>query len=203
MERTIDYNTERKQLIEPEYGRSIQQMVDYALTIEDRAERQRCANTIVKLMTGMQSSQINSDDLKQKIWNHLAAMSNYQLDIDYPVEIERHDSASEERNNIPYPQKRIRMRHYGALLEEMARKLVEIEDEDERNALIQLTVNQMKRSLANWNRDVMDDDKIIDDLESYTEGVVKVNREHIKFISDAEALSTAVQSGNNKKKKKK
>jgi hypothetical protein len=77
----------------PEYGRSIQKMVDYALTIEDRGERLRCARTIVKLMEGFQGHQGEQDDLEQKLWNHLAAISEYRLDIDYPVEIERHDAA--------------------------------------------------------------------------------------------------------------
>ncbi len=201
MERTVDYNTERKHLLQPEYGRCIQQMVDHAMTIETREERQRCANTIVKLMLGMQDSQIGSDDLLQKVWNHLAAMSNYQLDIDYPVEIERHDTATDVRENIPYPQKRINKRHYGALLEELTRKLADIEDEDERNALAQLAANQMKRSLAGWNRDIMDDDKIMDDLEEYTEGKVAIDREGIRLISDAEAISTAVQQAKRKKRK--
>ncbi len=201
MERTIDYNTERKQLLQPEYGRSIQQMIDHAMTIEDRAERQRCANTIFRLMLGMQSSTIKSDDLAQKVWNHLAAMAKYQLDIDYPVEIERHDSETENRENIPYPQKRISKRHYGALLEELTRKLADIEDEDERNALVQLAANQMKRSLAGWNRDIMDDDKIMDDLVEYAGDSVAIERERITLISDIEALTTAVQTVKKKKKK--
>ncbi len=203
MERTVDYNTERKPLVEPEYGRSIQQMVDHTLTIEDRAERLRAAKTIVKLMKGMQDSHIAEEDLEQKIWNHLAAMSDYQLDIDYPVQIERHDADSLKRDRIPYPQKRIGKRHYGALLEELTRKLAEIDDKDARTELARLVANQMKRSLANWNRDVMDDEKIIDDLMEYIGGKSVVSPESIKLISDFEAISTAVQTGGGKRKKKK
>ena len=46
----LDYNTQREKLILPEYGREIQQMVDHAVSLEDRAERQRCAETIVSIM---------------------------------------------------------------------------------------------------------------------------------------------------------
>ena len=49
----MEYNTQRKKLPLPEYGRSVQNMVDYALTIEDRAERQRCARTIIGIMGSM------------------------------------------------------------------------------------------------------------------------------------------------------
>ena len=49
----MQYNTQQKRMPLPEYGRSIQNMVDYALTIQDRAERQRCANTIINIMGNM------------------------------------------------------------------------------------------------------------------------------------------------------
>ena len=44
----LDYNTQREGLVMPEYGREIQNMVDYAITIPDRSERLKCAKTIVK-----------------------------------------------------------------------------------------------------------------------------------------------------------
>ena len=72
----MDYNTQRKKLILPEYGRCIQQMVDYAKTIGDRAERQNCANTIIALMANMQEQRTDPDELRNKLWNHLAAMAD-------------------------------------------------------------------------------------------------------------------------------
>lgn len=43
----MQYNTQQKRMPLPEYGRSIQNMVDYALTIQDRAERQRDRKSVV------------------------------------------------------------------------------------------------------------------------------------------------------------
>ena len=86
-----DYNTLRKRLVQPEYGRCVQQMVEHAVTIADKAKRQQCAETIVALMARMDEKHSNEDDFYQKLWNHLAAMADYQLDIDYPVEILRVD----------------------------------------------------------------------------------------------------------------
>ena len=100
----MDYNTQRKKLILPEYGRCIQQMVDYAKTIGDRAERQNCANTIIALMANMQEQRTDPDELRNKLWNHLAAMADYELDIDYPVEIVHHEEAKDKRERLPYPQ---------------------------------------------------------------------------------------------------
>lgn len=202
MERNVDYNTERTPLMLPEYGRAIQQMVDHALTIEDRDERQRCAETIVALMENMQESHCGQEELVQKLWNHLAAMSSYKLDIDYPVEIERHSADTDKRDVIPYPQKRINKRHYGAIVEELTSKMTEIESDDERLELARMVANCMKRDLANWNKDAMDEEKILEDLADYTDGKVVLGLDDVDFISDNEALSNSVVQGGKKKKKK-
>ena len=88
----MQYNTQQKRMPLPEYGRSIQNMVDHALTIEDRAERQRCANTIINIMGNMFPHLRDVPDFKHKLWDHLAIMANFQLDIDYPYEIIRKDN---------------------------------------------------------------------------------------------------------------
>lgn len=46
----MKYNTQEKRLALPEYGRNIQNMVDYCVTIKDREERKRCANAIINVM---------------------------------------------------------------------------------------------------------------------------------------------------------
>ena len=88
----MQYNTQQKRMPLPEYGRSIQNMVDHALTIEDRAERQRCANTIINIMGNMFPHLRDVPDFKHKLWDHLAIMSDFKLDIDYPYEIIRKDN---------------------------------------------------------------------------------------------------------------
>ncbi|MBQ8736717.1 MAG: DUF4290 domain-containing protein [Bacteroidaceae bacterium] len=198
----MEYNTNRERLTLPEYGRCIQQMVDHAKTLEDKAERLRCATTIISLMANMHEQHGAPEDFRQKLWNHLAAMANYELDIDYPVEIERHDKDGDKRERVPYPQKRIQKRHYGYIIETLTRKMAEIEDEEKRNALAGFMANQMKRCLAKWNRDAMDEEKIIEDIAAYTDNLVKLDPDTFKFISDAEALNGNQSNGNKKKKKK-
>ena len=88
----MQYNTQQKRMPLPEYGRSIQNMVDHALTIEDRSERQRCANTIINIMGNMFPHLRDVPDFKHKLWDHLAIMSDFKLDIDYPYEIIRKDN---------------------------------------------------------------------------------------------------------------
>ena len=83
----MQYNTQQEHLPLPEYGRGIQNMVNHAMTIEDRAERQRCANTIVNIMGSMFPHLRDVPDFKHKLWDHLAIMSDFKLDIDYPFEV--------------------------------------------------------------------------------------------------------------------
>lgn len=198
----MDYNTQGKKLILPEYGRCIQEMVDHAKTIEDREERQQCANTIIKLLSNLYGKQSAKEDVTQKLWNHLAAMANYELDIDYPVEIENLFERENKRENIKLPQKKIRKPHYGALAEETTKVLQAMEDGEEKDALIRLVANQMKRNLANWNPNALSDEKILDDLADFTHGKVQLLPNEIDLIPDAEILKDISMSQVKKKKKK-
>ena len=98
----MEYNTQQRKLPLPEYGRSVQNMVDYALTIEDRAERQRCANTIINIMGSMFPYLRDANDNNHKLWDHLAIMADFKLDIDYPVEVVKKESLEIKPERIPY-----------------------------------------------------------------------------------------------------
>ena len=100
----MQYNTQQKRMPLPEYGRSIQNMVDHALTIEDRAERQRCANTIINIMGNMFPHLRDVPDFKHKLWDHLAIMANFQLDIDYPYENYPQGQSEYQAGEHPLPQ---------------------------------------------------------------------------------------------------
>ena len=199
----MDYNTQRNKLILPEYGRCIQEMVEHAVGLDDRNERTRCAYTIIDLMAAMQKDNAGADDFYLKLWNHLALMAGYQLDIDYPVEITRLDEQQAEREPLAYPQQRITMRHYGASVEKLAHHLMEMEEGDDKQQLIVLVANQMKRELAKWNSNALSDEKIFEDLASFTEGKISLMPGDVKLITDKQALADAQQQQMGKKKKKK
>ena len=141
----MQYNTQQKRMPLPEYGRSIQNMVDYALTIQDRAERQRCANTIINIMGNMFPHLRDVPDFKHKLWDHLAIMSGFELDIDYPYEIIRKDNLVTRPDHIPYNTTRMRYRHYGHTLEVLIKKAIEFPEGNEKRNLIALICNHMKK----------------------------------------------------------
>lgn len=179
----ILYNTQQKKMALPEYGRSIQNMVDYALTISDREERQRCANTIVNIMGNMFPHLRDVPDYKHKLWDHLAIMSDFKLDIDYPFEIVRKDNLISHPDPIPYPNTKIRYRYYGRSIETLIKKACEFPEGDEKQNLVALICNHMKKDYMTWNRDTVDDRKIAEDLYELSDGKLQLTDDLLKLMA--------------------
>lgn len=183
-----DYNTQQKKLIMPEYGRNVQQMIDHCVSIEDREERTRCANTIINIMGNLFPHLRDVDDFKHKLWDHLAIMSDFKLDIDYPYEIIRKVNLRTKPDRIPYTLTPIRYRHYGKTLERMIKKCEDYPDGPERDQLISLLANHMKKSFLTWNKEVVDDDKIFKDLREYSHGRIDLSPETFRLKESKEFL---------------
>lgn len=183
-----DYNTQQKKLIMPEYGRNVQQMIDHCVSIEDREERTRCANTIINIMGNLFPHLRDVDDFKHKLWDHLAIMSDFKLDIDYPYEIIRKENLRTKPDRIPYTLTPIRYRHYGKTLERMIKKCEDYPDGPERDQLISLLANHMKKSFLTWNKEVVDDDKIFKDLREYSRGRIDLSPETFRLKESKEFL---------------
>ena len=183
-----DYNTQQKKLIMPEYGRNVQQMIDHCVSIEDREERTRCANTIINIMGNLFPHLRDVDDFKHKLWDHLAIMSDFKLDIDYPYEIIRKENLRTKPDRIPYTLTPIRYRHYGKTLERMIKKCEDYPDGPERDQLISLLANHMKKSFLTWIKEVVDDDKIFKDLREYSHGRIDLSPETFRLKESKEFL---------------
>lgn len=193
----LDYNTQREKLVMPEYGREIQKMVDYALTIENRQERQLCAETIVNTMQRMYPNV--SEDQQRKFWDHLAIMSGFQLDIDYPYDISEAQNIAKKPAPMKYPMEHIPIRHYGKMIFEMFDKLKAMPEGPERDELVGMTANQMKRSLATWSNGSWDDEKVASDLARFTDGIIQLDLDTFRF--DKIDFSSINQQEKKKKKK--
>ena len=179
----ITYNTQQKRMLLPEYGRSVQNMVDYALTIENKEERQRCANTIINIMGNMFPHLRDVPDFKHKLWDHLAIMSDFKLDIDYPFEVVRKERLEGKPDSIPYPHTKIHYRHYGRIVEELIKKACEYPEGDEKQNLVALICNHMKKDYMTWNKDTVDDQKIAEDLRELSNGKLQLTDELLKLMA--------------------
>ncbi len=165
----MDYNSKRKKLALPEYGRNIQNMVDYLMTIEDREKRNKSAQTVIDVMGNLYPFLRDVPEFNHKLWDHLAIMADFKLDIDYPYEPPTPDSLLEKPNKVPYNQHYIKYKHYGRTMELLIKEAEKYEGE-EREIMIAQIANQMKKSYLAWNKDAVEDEKIFGDLEELSDG---------------------------------
>lgn len=195
----MEYNTRQKKLPLPEYGRSVQKMVDHALTIEDREKRQSCAETIIRIMASMFP---NMPDQNRKLWDHLAIMSDFKLDIDYPCEVIKEEEFHVAPQPLPYRNSEIRNRHYGRIVEEMIEHALTLEDGEEREQFIELILVQMKKNYIAWNKDGVEDRKILEDLRIYTKGAIEISDREIMLNPGNNARNNNNNKRNNNNNRK-
>lgn len=185
----LKYNTKEKQLLLPEYGRNIQNMVDYCVSIQDREERTTCANTIINIMGNMFPHLRDVNDFKHILWDHLAIMSDFALDIDYPYEVVKREDLHKRPPKLPYDQGSIRYKHYGKNLENMIREATHYEDGEQKEYLIDLLANHMKKSFLTWNKEVVDDAKIFKDLTQLSGNTIVLDEDSHKLTESKDILS--------------
>lgn len=196
----MEYNTQLKRLSLPEYGRNIQNMVDYCLTINDRDERKKCADTIIVIMGNMFPHLRDVNDFKHILWDHLAIMSDFKLDIDYPYEVIRKEDLYTKPGKLEYSRPTMRYRHYGKTLEKMIDIASTIENQDEKSQFILLIASHMKKSYMQWNKEV-DDQKIFFDLYELSNHKIDIRDSNIQLPEMKDIINYKKQ-GNNKNQKK-
>ncbi|MFC2138444.1 DUF4290 domain-containing protein, partial [Bacteroidota bacterium] len=151
----MDYNTDREKLILPEYGRNIQKMVEFVISIEDREERNSMAHAIIQIMGNMNPHLRDINDFKHKLWDHLAIMSDFKLDIDFPYEVPARETFTSKPRKVDYNDREIRYKHYGKTIELFIERAVDMEDDEVKVALIGVIANHMKKSYLTWNKDTV------------------------------------------------
>ena len=191
------YNTKQKNVILPEYGRNIQNMVDHCITIEDVNERTRCANSIINIMGNMFPHLRDVNDFKHILWDHLAIMADFKLDIEYPYEIIRKEDLYSRPKRMPYGNTKIRYRHYGKILEVLIQKAVEMNESADKDRFIRLIGNQMKKSFLTWNKETVDDRKIFKDMTELSKGNIQLDEEVYRLLESRELLGNGNGKGNN------
>jgi hypothetical protein len=196
----LDYNTQREKLVMPEYGREIQKMVDLAVGLPTKEERNQCAQAIIHQMENKNPQLRTTPDYEQTLWDHLYLMSHKQLDIDWPYDVNDAENILSKPQPMAHPvhDEQAHLRHYGRLLTQVFEKLKTMEEGPERDELVRQTANQMKRDLATWGHGSVEDEKVADDLARFTDGRIQIDLQAFSFdhIANQEATDP-------KRKKKK
>ncbi len=198
----MKYNTQQKKMAMPEYGRNIQNMVDHCVKIENRDEREKCAYTIVDIMGNMFPHLRDVNDFKHILWDHLAIMSNFQLDINYPYQVVTEEELSQSPDKLNYSRPTMRYRHYGKILEKMITIAANMEEGERRDHLISMLTMQMKKSYIQWNKEV-DNAKLFHDLYELSDQKIKLDESTHSIVESKPGNAPKKQIRNIRNQRKK
>jgi hypothetical protein len=171
---SLEYNTTRNLLTLPEYGRSVQKMVEYALTIGDREQRSQVAKAIVNIMAQLNPLVKEQNDYKHKLWDHLHFIADFKLDVDSPFTAPTALELAAKPETVPYGDKNFRYGHYGRNIEKIIEKATELEDGPEKESYVKAIGNHLKKTYLTWNRDSVNDELIYEHLKELSHGKLKL-----------------------------
>ena len=166
----LDYNTDREDLRMPEYGRHVQSMIEYCLTLPYREHRTKVANSIIDVIGNLNPALRDNPDYRHKLWDHLFVMSNFELDVDCPYPTPTREKLSGKPDAVTYPQKSRSHRYYGNILQNLISTVADMEASEDRDAMELDIANQMKRAYLSWNKDNVDDAVIFAELRILSGG---------------------------------
>lgn len=195
----IKYNTQEKPLAMREYGRHIQNLIEYCVNIPDREERTKCANSIARIMASLLSESNNEKVDMHKVWNHINMISGFKLDVDFPCDILEQSDLNPKPSSIPYNIKSEKFRGYGSNIVKMIRSVSKMEPGVEKDQIIFLVANQMKKVLVSDNPETATDYRIFKDIREISGGVIDIDPENYKLN---EYIGVATPNEGKKKKKK-
>ncbi len=190
----MEYNTSRSKMNISEYGRNIQKMIEYIMSVEDKEKRNQLARATINVMGQLNPHLRDVNDFKHKLWDHLFIMSDFKLDVDSPYPVPSPETLSRKPEPLDYSSNNVTFKHYGRHIERIIEKACELEDGHMKDTLINLIANHLKKSYLTWNRDAVTDEEIAKHLEILSSGKLSLQKD-VKLHETSDILSK------NKKKK--
>lgn len=166
----MEYNTTRNHLVMREYGRHIQKMIEYLLTLEDKEVRQRNAYAVIELMGFLNPHLKNVEDFRHKLWDHLFLISDFRLDVESPYPIPTRETLKARPDPLPYPKRYPKFSHLGKNLELVINKALKEDNPEKRQGFANAVAYYMKLAYNNWHKETVHDDAIQSELTSITSG---------------------------------
>jgi len=195
----LQYNTDRTQLIIPEYGRHVQIMVNQLKSTEDRDERNKMAKAIIGIMGNMNPHLRDVPDFQHKLWDQLFIMSDFELDLDSPFEKPQRELLMQKPERLAYPKTNLKYRFYGNNIKNMIYIAKDWDEGDMKNALVYNIANHMKKCFLNWNKDTVQDEVILNHLTELSDGKLIVNESDLPLTDSSELLKNRNKNGNSSK----
>ncbi|MAO72002.1 MAG: methionyl-tRNA formyltransferase [Flavobacteriales bacterium] len=203
----MKYNTEREQLIIPEYGRHVQKMVAFATKVKDSEEKKKCVDAIISYMGQLNPHLRDIPEYKHKLWDHLFIMSKFELEVDSPFEKPSAEKLNEKPDQIEYPKSEFTFSYYGKHIETMIKTASKMEDGDEKLILTGMILNHMKKCYLTWSKSSVDNKTIFKHLDKLSEGKLQAHADFdiiddIKATRKISSKKNKRNQQNNKNKKK-
>ena len=198
----MNYNTSKKSLVIPEYGRYIHNMVYHCMTIENREKRNNCAKSIIEIMGNLNPHLRDVPEFQHKLWDQLFIISDFALDVDSPFPISTKAMLNSKPNRISYPKNDSTLRYYGMNIKKMIKAGLNWEDGEKKTALFFTIANHMKKNYVAWNKDQVDDMVIFNHLHQFSGGLIDLRKENEPLMNVTDAKSPSNKKRNKKKSKK-
>lgn len=196
-----NYNSSRNLLQMKEYGRNIQNLVQYAITVQDETVRNQLVSDIIDLMGTLNPNLRNVEDYRHKLWDHLFMISDFKLTAESPYPIPTRELLTRRTMELEYPRENVKFRHYGRYVESMIEKAKGIEDPEKKKEFVEIIGNYMKLVYQNWNRENVTDDIIKNDLRFLSNNMLSLDDEsNLDSLSRSSRRSTQPQQKTNQNK---
>jgi hypothetical protein len=172
-----DYNSSREKLLLKEYGRHVQKIVTNCVNTKDPVHRNKLALEIIELMGQLNPQLRNVEDFRHKLWDHLFIMSDYQLKVDSPYPIKERAEIEKRPQRLPYPQSRIKYKHYGKNVEALVEKAIHTEDPEKQAGFTQCIGNFMKLVYQNWSKEEVNSETVKNDIRLLSKGQLQIGED--------------------------
>lgn len=186
----LEYNSERQQLIIPEYGRHLQKLIEQAIAIESQEERNKAAKYIIQVMGSLNPHLRDVPDFQHKLWDQLFIISDFRLVVDSPYPIPSREVLQLKPTPLQYPQNYPKYRYYGNNIKYMIDVANEWEEGELKSALVKVIANHMKKSYLSWNKDTVKDDVIFEHLYELSNGKLNLLQSNEELLGTNDLLRT-------------
>ena len=197
----LEYNSDREDLIIPEYGRHIHKMVNQAIECNNKDKRNNMAKAIIGVMGNLNPHLRDVPDFQHKLWDQLFIMSQFQLDVDSPYPKPSKEIFEQKPEKLNYPQNHPKYRFYGNNIKKMIDVAVSWEDGEMKSQLVYVIANHMKKCFLNWNKDTVEDTVIYEHLFELSNGKISLDSSS-PALSDSKDLISVSHRKNSKSGKK-
>lgn len=192
----LGYNTANNKLVIPDYGRHLQIMIEQITAIEDTVERNKAANSAIRVMGDMNPHLRDVPDFQHKLWDQLFMISDFKLVVDCPFPIATRETVYAKPEVLPYPKKQLSYRYYGNNIKTMIEKALQFEEGEMKDALIIVIANHMKKSYLSWNKDNVKDEVIFEHLSELSGGKINLSKQEEELSTTANLIQVNRKQSN-------